>query len=170
MALPAERETAIEELAQHHADRFRDWLEERWEQGLAIFGKAKPQDRLRWYMSQTLAQDMGMVLDLDYREKRKQGLAGPLTVELQFQQYQEQATLVTRAQQEAEAEKMQMPQLPELVPPPMMWVHAMAMPAWFMVKVQRDFRHCVDDQAAREGISFDEVLRQFGMIPNGVPA
>ena len=153
MALPRDRETMLEEIIEKHAERFRDWEDRTWDEGLALYGKSKPQDRLRWYMSQTLAQDMGMVLDVDYREKRKQGLAGPLTVELQFQQYQEQSALMAQAQQEAEAMKLPMPEVPPAQPPPMMWVQLMGMSGRFMQKVQRDFRHCLDEQAKREGMT-----------------
>jgi len=154
MALPRDRETMLEEIIEKHAERFRDWEDRTWDEGLALYGKSKPQDRLRWYMSQTLAQDMGMVLDVDYREKRKQGLAGPLTVEIQFQQYQENATLLAQAQQEAEEMGSTLPaDFPKQVqPPPMMWVQLMGMSGRFMQKVQRDFRHCLDEQAKREGM------------------
>lgn len=153
MALPSDRERMLEELAEKHAERFRAWEDEIWEHGLAVFGKAKPMERLRWYMSQTLPADFGMVLDLDYRQKRKDGLAGPLTVEMEFAQYQEQATLMSQAQVEAEAMKVPMPQVPEMQPPPMMWVQLMGMSGRFMRKVQSDFRDLLNQQAKREGLT-----------------
>jgi hypothetical protein len=152
MALPADRERMLEEIAERHAERFRQWEDDVWEKGLAVFGKAQPMKRLQWYMSQTLTADLGMVLDLDYREKLKQGLAGPLQVMLQFQQYQEQAALTEQASVEAEAMKVQMPQVPPPVPPPMMWVQLMGMSGRFMQKVQRDFRDLLNQQAKREGL------------------
>jgi hypothetical protein len=156
MALPADRERMIEEIAEKHAERFREWEDGIWEHGVAVFGKAKPQDRLRWYMSQTLTADMGMVLDVDYREKLKQGLAGPLTVMLQFEQYQQQSMQLSQMLPQAEAESQKlgvpMPQIQQPVPPPMMWVQLMGMSGRFMQKVQRDFRDLLNQQAKREGL------------------
>jgi hypothetical protein len=152
MALPADRERMLEEIAERHAERFRQWEDDVWEKGLAVFGKAQPMKRLQWYMSQTLTADLGMVLDLDYREKLKQGLAGPLTVMVQFEQYQQQAALVSQAQVDAEAMKVQIPQVEQPVPPPMMWVQLMGMSGRFMRKVQSDFRDLLNQQAKREGL------------------
>lgn len=143
----------LEEIAEKHAERFRDWEDRVWDEGLALYGKSKPQARLQWYMSQTLTPDLGMVLDVDYREKRKQGVVGPLQVELEFQKYQENASLLAQATQEAEQMGMQAPQVDQIQPPPMMWVQLMGMSGRFMQKVQRDFRHLLDEQAKREGLA-----------------
>jgi len=153
MALPSDRERMLEEIAEQHAERFKAWEDDVWEKGLAVFGKAQPMKRLQWYMSQTLTADLGMVLDLDYREKLKQGLAGPLQVMVQFEQYQQQASLMSQAQQDAEAMKVQMPQVEQPVPPPMMWVQLMGMSGRFMRKVQSDFRALLNEQAKREGLT-----------------
>lgn len=181
MALPADRETMLREIAEKHAERFRDWEDHVWDEGLALYGKSKPQDRLRWYMSQTPPVDQSLALDPDYRANRKavlEALAAkyqtdvkqieqqyikgafmeeipftvrPFRVETAFVAYQEQAALVAQAQQEAETGGVAF-QAPQIQPPPMMWVQLMGMSGRFMQKVQRDFRHCLDQQAEREGL------------------
>lgn len=154
MALPADRTQMLEDLARRKADQFEAWEDELWEKGLGIFGKAKPIDRLKWYMAQTLPADFGYVLDLDYREKRKQGLTGPLMVEIQFEQYRQDSETIAQAQQEAEAMKIPLgPEMvPQIQPPPMMWVQLMGMSGRFMAKVQSDFRQLLNEQAKREGL------------------
>jgi hypothetical protein len=180
MALPADRERMLEEIAERHAERFKTWLKGVWEHGLAVYGKSKPIPRLEWYMSQTHKLDMQLALDPDYRARRKELLTAltaqtgapdieqryiageftevipwdtrPFHVEAAFQQYQEQAALMDQARVEAEKLKVQMPQVPPPTPPPMMWIQLMGMPGWFMADVSRDFRHLVDEQAKREGL------------------
>jgi hypothetical protein len=189
MALPRDREAMLEEIIEKHAERFRDWEDRTWDEGLALYGKSKPQPRLQWYMSQTLPADQALALDPDYRANRKALLDGlmlkygaqvggdpkqleqmyisgafmdespfnarPFRVEQEFQRYQENATLLAQAQQEAEEMGSTLPpDFPKQVqPPPMMWVQLMGMSGRFMQKVQRDFRHCLDEQAKREGMT-----------------
>jgi hypothetical protein len=47
---------------------------------------------------------------------------------------------------------VQMPQVEQPVPPPMMWVQLMGMSGRFMRKVQSDFRALLNEQAKREGL------------------
>ena len=159
MALPADRTQMLEDIARRKADQFEAWEDELWDKGLAIFGKAKPQDRLKWYMAQTLPADFGYVLDLDYREKRKQGLVGPLAVEIQFEQYRKDAEMLAMAQQDPMTQGMQ---LPQVQPPPMMWVQLMGMSSRFMRKVQSDFRAQLDAQGKREGLDLTPAIYQVG--------
>ena len=74
---PEDHEANIWEVAQEFADRFKATLMQLWEEGMFVFRHQPPARRHAGYMSMTLPDELGMLLDPEYMNKLEAGLAVP---------------------------------------------------------------------------------------------
>lgn len=147
---PEAQERAVKEIAELWADRLEDSLMSALDEGWLIFKKGKPRERLAGYMSNTLAADMPLVLNPDYAQAYRDGIAPPL---LAMQMDEARKAAVAEAERiVAEAQMVGVPvETPQLPPePPQLWVLIMTLPVYVFEKLSRDFSHLLKAQAERE--------------------
>src|SRR3990167_5684820 len=74
---PEDHERNIWEVAQERVDRYKATLMQVWEEGYFVFRHQPPARRHDGYMSMTLPDELGMLLDPEYMDKLEAGLANP---------------------------------------------------------------------------------------------
>ena len=124
--LPTERQALVRRVAEHFAEKYEKALRKVLDEGWSVYERKGVDERLASYMSETLPEDMPLILDPDYLEKRQFGTAPPLQAELLAQQ--------------AIASGME----PET---PMLWPQLLQLPPFVFKRFQTDMRFLLRTEA-----------------------
>lgn len=145
---PDEQLGVLRKAGEKIKERYEKDCKQILEDGVMIFAKRPPAERLKTYRENTLPEDIPLVLDPDYPQKRLMQQAPPLMAELVLMQreqmmvqYQQQQMATQDANQALEKDGMTMlpPAPPQLPQAPNLWPDLLPLPDIFWRHFSRDF-------------------------------
>lgn len=156
---PEEQNDVLKEVADEYAKRYEEDCKDLVEGGALTFGRLPPKDRLAGYMTDTRAADLPLILDENYLDNRRLGLAPPLEAELLLAQQEAQKAEFELLVAEAQQMGMPAPMPPELPPVPPLWPGLLPsninplnpFSDFFFEWFAKDFRQLLKAEMKREG-------------------